>query len=74
MSVQREFYEQRALSARSDAESAVLANVRERHLCAALAWEGMAARAGRTERMRVEVETRKRSEREAAEADAAIAG
>ena len=75
MSVQRDFYEQRAIASRADAEAAVLANVRERHLCAALAWEGMAARAGRTERMRADLDARKRIQRaeEAAAAAPAIA-
>lgn len=59
MSVQHEFYEQRALASRADAEAAVLANVRERHLCAALAWEGMAARARRTQAMRATLDAQK---------------
>jgi hypothetical protein len=65
MSAQLEFYQQRALVARADAEAAVLANVRERFINAAIAWEGMASRAARTERMRADLEDRKRMEREA---------
>jgi len=70
MSVQRDFYEQRALASRADAEAALLANVRERHLCAALAWEGMAARARRTEKMRADLDDRKRIQRAEEEAAA----
>ncbi|MGQ0588070.1 MAG: hypothetical protein ACT4N8_00880 [Sphingosinicella sp.] len=62
------FYRDRALAARAEAEAAPLANVRERHLCAAVAWEAMAARAARTGRLRLETEARK-----AAEARAALA-
>ena len=65
MSAQLEFYQQRALVARADAEAAVLDNVRDRFLNAAVAWEGMATRAARTERMRADLEARKRMEREA---------
>jgi len=59
MSVQHDFYEQRALASRADAAAALLANVRERHLCAALAWEGMAARARRTQKMRADLDAQK---------------
>lgn len=52
MSTQLEFYRARATDARSDAEAATLENVRQRCLRAAAAWEDMADRAARTDRMR----------------------
>jgi hypothetical protein len=52
MSTQLDFYLARAAEARADAEAAVLANVRERCLRSAAAWEDMAARAARTDKMR----------------------
>lgn len=48
----RDLYLQRAAEARADAESAELANVRERCLRAEAAWTVMAERAERTERLR----------------------
>jgi len=66
MSTQHEFYLERAASARRDADAACLANVRERCLRAAAAWDAMAARAARTERMRAETEARKAREAAAA--------
>jgi len=65
MSVTRKFYSERAADARRSAESASLANVRDRHLRAADAWDVMAARLARTERMRAETDARKSAEREA---------
>jgi len=62
MSVTREFYRTRAAEALRDAESASLANVRDRCLRAAAAWEVMAARLARTERMRAETDARKAAE------------
>lgn len=59
MSTHHEFYLERAAAARRDAEAATLANVRERCMRAAKAWDEMAARAARTERMRAETEARK---------------
>ena len=59
MSTHHEFYLERAAAARRDAEEATLSNVRERCLRAAAAWDEMAARAARTERMRAETEARK---------------
>ena len=59
MSTHHEFYLERAAAARRDAEDATLSNVRERCLRAAAAWDEMAARAARTERMRAETEARK---------------
>lgn len=72
MSVQHEFYEERALASRADAEAALLANVRERHLCAALAWEGMAVRARRTKAMRADLDARKIAQRAEEAAAAAL--
>lgn len=59
MSRQHEFFLARAAEARGDANSADLANVRDRCLRAAEAWEGMAARAERTERSRAKAEAEK---------------
>ena len=59
MTVQAEFYRARADEARADAASAVLENVRERCLRSADAWEGMAARAGRTQKMRARIDAEK---------------
>ena len=59
MSTQEEFYRTRADEARADAEAATLANVRERCLRSAVAWEQMADRARRTDRQRAETEARK---------------
>lgn len=56
---QLDFYRERAAAARRDAEAATLQNVRERCLRAAVAWDEMAARAARTERMRADSEARK---------------
>ena len=73
MSVTRKFYSERAADARRDADTANLANVRDRHLRAAAAWEVMAARLARTERMRAETDARKAAEH-AAEAALVAAG
>ena len=59
MSTHHEFYLERAAAARREAEAATLANVRDRSLRAAAAWDEMAARAARTERMRAETEAKK---------------
>jgi hypothetical protein len=59
MSTHHEFYLERASAARRDADEATLANVRDRCLRAAAAWDEMAARAARTERMRAETEAKK---------------
>jgi glycosyltransferase A (GT-A) superfamily protein (DUF2064 family) len=71
MSVTREFYRTRAAEALRDAEAASLANVRDRCLRAAAAWEVMATRLARTERMRAETDARKAAE--AAEAAIPVA-
>jgi hypothetical protein len=62
MSSHEEMYRTRAAEARADAEAATLANVRERCIRSALAWEGMAERARRTDRLRSETEARKAAE------------
>jgi hypothetical protein len=59
MSTHEEFYRIRAAEARADAGAAALANVRERCLRAAAAWDAMADRAHRTDRMRAELEQRR---------------
>ncbi|HEX9946031.1 MAG TPA: hypothetical protein VGA98_00670 [Allosphingosinicella sp.] len=68
MSSQLEFYQARAAEARADAEAATLANVRDRCLRAAEAWEAMAARAQRGDTMRARQEADKRALAEAAAA------
>jgi len=60
MNTNRDFYMTRAAEARADAEAAVLANVRERCLRAAAAWDVMADRATRTDRMRAQAEAHKK--------------
>jgi DNA-binding transcriptional regulator YdaS (Cro superfamily) len=59
MSSQLEFYLARAAEARADAEASTLANVRERCLRAAAAWDAMAARAQRGDAMRARQEADK---------------
>jgi hypothetical protein len=43
-----QFYADRAAECRRDAETATLVNVRQRHLDAAVAWDGMAERITKT--------------------------
>jgi hypothetical protein len=62
MSTHHQFYVDRAADARRDAEAATLENVRERCLRAAAAWDDMASRVARTERMRAETEAKKAAE------------
>ena len=59
MSTHYQFYRERAAEARRDAGQTSLDNVRERCLRAAAAWEQMAARVERTDRMRAEAEAKK---------------
>ncbi len=59
MSNQQDFYNARAAEARADADAATLDNVRDRCLRSEAAWAEMAARAGRTERMRAKTEAAK---------------
>jgi hypothetical protein len=54
-----DLYIQRAAEARSDADAAVLDNVRDRCLRAEAAWKAMADRAARTESMRATLEAHK---------------
>ena len=63
---QHDFYAARAAEALADAESATLANVRDRCLRAAAAWDAMAARAHRGDAMRARQEADKRALAEAA--------
>ena len=67
MSTHHQFYMDRAADARRDAEAATLENVRERCLRAAAAWDDMASRVARTERMRAETEAKKAAEALAAQ-------
>jgi hypothetical protein len=71
MSTHHQFYLDRAADARRDADAATLTNVRERCLRAAAAWDDMANRVARTERMRAETEAKKAAEALAAETVAA---
>lgn len=68
MSTHYQFYLDRAADARRDADAATLSNVRDRCLRAAMAWEDMASRVARTEKMRAETEARKAAEHQAAAA------
>jgi hypothetical protein len=47
-----EYYQSKADEARDEAGCATLANVKDRCLCSAEAWEGMARRAARTEALK----------------------
>ncbi|HXH00502.1 MAG TPA: hypothetical protein VNI79_08865 [Sphingomicrobium sp.] len=68
MSIQSNFYQTRATEERDKATASTLHNVREGHLRAAAAWDALAARSLKADRMRVEEERRK-SEVRAADAD-----
>jgi hypothetical protein len=70
MSSQHDFFVTRAAQSRDEAEAAVLDNVRERCLRAAAAWDGMAARAERTDKARAKTASEKALLRES-EADGA---
>lgn len=59
VSNQLQFYLERAQQARADAQAATLENVRDRCLRSAVAWDEMAARLERTERMRCKNESAK---------------
>ena len=67
MSAQQEFYLERAAEARASAESATLANVRERWLRSEATWSEMAARSARGETMRAALLAEKTRERAEAE-------
>ena len=60
----QEIYLARAAEAKHDADEATLANVRDRALRSEAAWSDMAARAGRTDKMRVRIEAEKAAARE----------
>ena len=57
-----EFYNQRAVACRAEADGSKLLNVRERWLSAAVAWDEMAAGMRRTEAYRAEDAARKLAE------------
>ncbi len=59
MSNQSDFYVARAAFERTAADNAALANVRDNHLRAAAAWDVLAARSLKSDRMRVAEEERK---------------
>jgi hypothetical protein len=59
MATQLDFYRARADDARADAAAATLENVRQRCLRAAAAWDDMADRAARTDKMRARQEAEK---------------
>ena len=59
MATHLQFYLDRAAEARNEAEAAILDNVRERCLRAAVAWEKMAARAAWTDAAREKLEKEK---------------
>ncbi len=70
MSIQSTFYQTRADEERVKAEGSTLANVRDGHLRAAAAWDALAARSMKADRMRAEEERRKSEIRLADEANA----
>ncbi len=59
---QRDFFLARAADARNEAEAAKLDNVRERCLRSEAAWNDMAARASRAERLRARLIAEKQGE------------
>jgi hypothetical protein len=65
MSTHAEFYAARAAEARAAANAATLANVRDRCLRSAMAWEDMAERASRTEAARTATQAAKTAARDA---------
>ena len=66
-----QFFLARAEQARSEAEAATLAHVRERCRRSEAAWNALADRAQRSERMRLEEVRRKAAEAEALESERA---
>ena len=64
MSQQSTFYLARAADERAKADQSILANVRDNHLRAASAWDVLAERSVRADRMRDEEERRKAQVRE----------
>jgi hypothetical protein len=65
VSTQSTFYLARAAEERDKAEGSNLANVRDGHLRAAAAWDALAARSLKADRMRAEEELRKSEVRSA---------
>ncbi len=65
MSTQSTFYQARAAEERDKAEGSNLDNVRDGHLRAAAAWDALAARSLKADRMRAEEELRKSEVRSA---------
>jgi len=64
-----EFYTERAAQCRAEAELTNLANVRDRCLSAASAWDGMADRVRRTQTYRLDDAARKAEQGRAGAAD-----
>lgn len=52
MSNQTDFYRERAAEARGRADSTDLSNVKESHLRSAMAWESLALRSEKSDRLR----------------------
>ena len=69
MSIQSNFYQTRAAEERDKATGSTLDNVRDGHLRAAAAWDALAARSMKADRMRAEEELRKSEVRQADEAN-----
>ena len=65
MSTQSTFYQTRASEERDKAQGSSLDNVRDGHLRAAAAWDALAARSLKADRMRAEEEVRKSEVRSA---------
>lgn len=65
MSVQHQFYVNRAAEARAAADAATLDNVRERWLRSEATWTEMAARTADSEKSRAELIAEKQAERAA---------
>ena len=65
MSTQSTFYQARAAEERDKASGSNLDNVRDGHLRAAAAWDALAARSLKADRMRAEEELRKSEVRSA---------
>ena len=65
MSIQSNFYQTRATEERDKASGSTLENVRNGHLRAAAAWDALAARSLKADRMRAEEERRKSEVRSA---------
>ena len=68
MSIQRDFYLERAAEARTTAGEATLDNVRDRWLRAEATWTEMAERSERGEKMRAKLIAQKAEERAALKA------